>query len=81
MRQHTATTLEKTITPRAGIHKLLSMEIERVLTGMPGIAGVTCTFDHGGNWQPQNMTHGAHMKLADQRRLVQSRAVKSSKGT
>jgi metal-sulfur cluster biosynthetic enzyme len=32
------------------------MEIERVLAGIPGIGGIKCTFDHGGNWRPDNMT-------------------------
>jgi metal-sulfur cluster biosynthetic enzyme len=47
------------------------MEIERVLAGIPGIEGVKCTFDNGGNWQPDNMTAGAQRKLADQREVVQ----------
>jgi metal-sulfur cluster biosynthetic enzyme len=55
------------------------MEIERVLAGIPGIGTVTCTFDHGGNWQPDNMTVGAQRKLADRRDFVRSRAVKSAK--
>jgi metal-sulfur cluster biosynthetic enzyme len=50
------------------------MEIERVLAGVPGIDDVKCTFDHGGNWQPDNMTTGARKKLAEQRELVRSRA-------
>jgi metal-sulfur cluster biosynthetic enzyme len=50
------------------------MEIERVLGSIPGIMGVTCTFDHGGNWQPDNMTVGARRKLADRREFVRSRA-------
>jgi metal-sulfur cluster biosynthetic enzyme len=52
------------------------MEIERVLADIPGIAGVKCTFDHGGNWQPDNMTVGAQRKLADQREFVRGRAEK-----
>src|SRR5437879_5697598 len=48
------------------------MEIERVLAGIPGIGGVKCTFDHGGNWQSDDMTAGARRKLADQRELVRS---------
>ena len=55
------------------------MEIERVLAGMPGIKGIKCTFDHGGNWQPSHMTVGAHLKLAERRELVRSHAVKSTK--
>jgi metal-sulfur cluster biosynthetic enzyme len=55
------------------------MEIERVLSGIFGIGGVTCTFDHGGNWQPAHMTVGAQRKLADRREFVRSRAVKSDK--
>src|ERR1700688_5229082 len=55
------------------------MEIERVLPDIPGIGGVTCTFDHGGNWQPDHMTVGAQRKLADRREFVRSRAVKSAK--
>jgi metal-sulfur cluster biosynthetic enzyme len=51
------------------------MEIERVLAGIPGIGGVKCTFDHGGNWQSDDMTAGARRKLADQRELVRSKAV------
>ena len=50
------------------------MEIERVLAGIPGIRGVKCTFDHGGNWEPHNMTVGAQRKLADRREFVRSRA-------
>jgi metal-sulfur cluster biosynthetic enzyme len=50
------------------------MEIERVLADIPGICGVKCTFDHGGNWQPDNMTAGARRKLSDQREFVRSRA-------
>jgi metal-sulfur cluster biosynthetic enzyme len=50
------------------------MEIERVLAGIPGIRGVKCTFDHGGNWRPDNMTAGAQRKLADRREFVRSRA-------
>ena len=55
------------------------MEIERVLAGIPGIGTVTCTFDHGGNWQPDNMTAAAQRKLADRREFVQRRAIKSAK--
>ena len=55
------------------------MEIERVLAGMPGIKGIKCTFDHGGNWQPGNMTLGAQQKLAERREFVRSHAVKSAK--
>jgi len=55
------------------------MEIERVLAGIPGIGTITCTFDHGGNWQPDHMTAGAQRKLADRREFVQSRTVKSVK--
>ena len=55
------------------------MEVERVLAGITGIDGVKCTFDHGGNWQPDNMTVGAQRKLADQREFVRSRAVKPAK--
>jgi len=50
------------------------MEIERVLGGAPGIASIKCTFDHGGNWQPDDMTAGAQRKLADQRDLVSNKA-------
>jgi metal-sulfur cluster biosynthetic enzyme len=50
------------------------MEIDRVLTGLPGYSGTTCTFDHGGNWEPDYMTAGAQKKLADQRELVRSRS-------
>jgi metal-sulfur cluster biosynthetic enzyme len=50
------------------------MEIERVLAGAPGIDSVKCTFDHGGNWQPDDMAAEAKQKLADQRALVRSRA-------
>src|SRR5260221_3231872 len=55
------------------------MEVERVLAGITGVDGVKCTFDYGGNWQPDNMTPGANRKLADQREFVRSRAVKSAK--
>ena len=44
------------------------------LADIPGIGGVKCTFDHGGNWQPDNMTVGAQRKLADRRDFVRSRA-------
>ena len=53
------------------------MEIERALAGIPGIGTVTCTFDHGGNWQPDDMTVAAQRKLADRREFVRSRAVKA----
>ena len=49
------------------------MEVERVLAGIPGISGVKCTFDHGGNWRPDDMTVGAQRKLADRREFVRSR--------
>src|SRR6202453_1300931 len=52
------------------------MEIKRVLANILGIGSVTCTFDHGGNWQPNHMTVGAQRKLADRRDFVRSRAVK-----
>jgi metal-sulfur cluster biosynthetic enzyme len=55
------------------------MEIERVLAGIPGIGTVSCTFDHGGNWQPDNMSVGAQRKLADQREFIRNRAVESAK--
>jgi metal-sulfur cluster biosynthetic enzyme len=55
------------------------MEIERVLAGIPGVGTVTCTFDHGGNWQPDNMTVDAQRKLADRREFVRSRAVETAK--
>ena len=51
------------------------MEIERVLAGIPGVGTVTCTFDHGGNWQPDNMAAGAQRKLADRREFIRNRAV------
>jgi metal-sulfur cluster biosynthetic enzyme len=50
------------------------IEIERVLGSIPGIVGIKCTFDHGGNWQPDNMTVGAQRKLADRREFVRNRA-------
>jgi len=49
------------------------MEIERVLADIPGFAGVECTFDHGGNWLPEDMTDGGRKKLADQREYVRNR--------
>ena len=49
------------------------MEVERVLGGMPGIDAVSCTFDHGANWEPDDMTAGAKQKLADRREFVRSR--------
>jgi len=55
------------------------MEIERVLAGIPGIGTVTCTFDNGGNWQPDNMTVGAQHKLADRRDFVRSKSVRFAK--
>src|ERR1700676_4692110 len=57
----------------------LQMEVERVLTGITGVDGVKCTFDHGGNWQPDNMTLGAKRKLPDQREFFRTRAVKPAK--
>jgi metal-sulfur cluster biosynthetic enzyme len=54
------------------------MEIERVLAGIPGIDTVSCTFDHGGNWQPGNMTTGAQRKLANRREFVRSRTASSA---
>src|SRR3979490_1298972 len=38
------------------------------------VGGVKCTFDHGGNWQPDNMTVSAQRKLADRREFIRSRA-------
>src|SRR5271168_3874754 len=54
------------------------MEIERVLAGMPGIGTVSCTFDHGANWQPDHMSVGARRKLADRREFVERRVGKSA---
>jgi metal-sulfur cluster biosynthetic enzyme len=54
------------------------MEIERVLAGMPGIGTVSCTFDHGANWQPDHMSVGARRKLADRRGFVERRVGKSA---
>jgi metal-sulfur cluster biosynthetic enzyme len=54
------------------------MEIERLLAGIPGIDTVTCTFDHGDHWQPDNMSVGAQRKLADRREFVRRRAAKSA---
>ena len=51
------------------------MEVERVLADIPGIGGVKCTFDNGGNWQPDNLTVGAQQKLADRRELVRNASV------
>ena len=53
----------------------LEMEIERVLAEAPGAVGIKCTFDPGGNWQPEDMTAGARQKLADQRELVRRKSV------
>lgn len=50
------------------------MEVERVLAGIPGIDAVSCTFDHGAEWQPDNMTAGARRKLADRGEFVRSRS-------
>jgi metal-sulfur cluster biosynthetic enzyme len=55
------------------------MEVERVLADIPGIGSVKCTFDHGGNWQPDDMSVDARRKLADRREFVRSRAVESAK--
>ena len=55
------------------------MEVERVLAGIPGIEDIKCTFDHGGNWHPGNMTVGAQLKLAERRELVRNHAAKSAK--
>jgi metal-sulfur cluster biosynthetic enzyme len=54
------------------------MEIERALTGLPGFTDVKCTFDHGGNWEPDNMTAGAKRKLADHREFVRNRAAEQA---
>ena len=54
------------------------MAIERVLAGMPGIGTVSCTFDHGANWQPDHMSVGARRKLADRREFVERRVGKSA---
>jgi hypothetical protein len=48
--------------------------VQKLLAGIPGIRGVKCTSDHGGNWEPHNMTVGAQRKLADRREFVRSRA-------
>jgi metal-sulfur cluster biosynthetic enzyme len=53
------------------------MEIERVLAGIPGIDGVTCSFDHGAEWQPDNMTSGARQKLAARREFVRTKATRA----
>jgi metal-sulfur cluster biosynthetic enzyme len=50
------------------------MSIEAALAGIPGIHGVKCTFDHGGNWQADNMTAGAQQKLANRRELVRGQS-------
>jgi len=63
--------------PKSTKSTYFQMEIERVLADIPGIVGVKCTFDHGGNWQPGNMTVGAQRKLADQREFVRSRVEKA----
>jgi metal-sulfur cluster biosynthetic enzyme len=57
------------------------MEVERVLAAIPGIGGVSCTFDHGGNWQPGHVTVGAQRKLADRREFVRSRTVNSARSS
>jgi len=54
------------------------MEVERVLAGIPGIEDIACTFDHGGNWHPDNITPGAQLKLAERREFVRSHVVKSA---
>jgi len=54
------------------------MDIERVLAGIPGIGTVSCTFDHGANWQPDNITVGAQRKLAERREFVQRRTATST---
>ena len=54
------------------------MEVERVLAGIAGIGEVKCTFDHGGNWQPDNMTTEAQRKLAERRELVSSRGFRNA---
>jgi metal-sulfur cluster biosynthetic enzyme len=69
----------RTTSPLCHAPPYFQMEIERVLSGVPGIVGVKCTFDHGGNWQPDNMTVGARRKLADHREFVRSRAEKGYK--
>jgi metal-sulfur cluster biosynthetic enzyme len=50
------------------------IEIERVLADIPGIGNITCTFDNGASWQPNDMAAGAQRKLADQREFVRIHA-------
>src|SRR5260221_10124918 len=52
------------------------MEVERVLAGLTGVDGVKCTFDHGGNWQPDNIIPGAKRESFVQREFLRIRAVK-----
>jgi Domain of unknown function (DUF427) len=44
------------------------------MAALTRIGGVKCTFDHGGNWQPGNMTVSAQRKRADRREFVRSQA-------
>ena len=55
-------------------HLAIREGIRSLLAVIPGIGGVKCTFDHGGNWQPDNMTASAQRKLADRREFIRSRA-------
>jgi metal-sulfur cluster biosynthetic enzyme len=55
------------------------MEVERVLGGVRGIEAVKCIFDHGANWQPDDMTEAARQKLADRREFVRSHKMKESR--
>jgi hypothetical protein len=44
------------------------------MAALTRIGGVKCTFDHGGNCQPGNMTVSAQRKRADRREFVRSQA-------
>jgi metal-sulfur cluster biosynthetic enzyme len=50
------------------------MRIERVLADLPGVGQVTCTFDDGAAWEPDNMLADARRKLAERRGIVRNRA-------
>jgi metal-sulfur cluster biosynthetic enzyme len=55
------------------------MQIERVLADLPGVGQVTCTFDDGAVWEPDNMLADARRKLAERREIVRSRVGGSAK--
>lgn len=54
------------------------MEIERVLGTLPEVDVVSVTADHGGNWQPEDMSEQARRRLAARRATVAARLSQAS---